>query len=714
MEQREFKNTKWIETDLVIDREDVVVYKKRFSLDRIPLKAELLVTACGVYVAWLNDYRVSMILAPGFDCFQYRMPYHVYDVTDFIGEDNTLRISVARGWYGWFRSAKLQDYSRNRRMKALLVLTFADGETQLVETDESWLCCRGNCIKSDIYNGEEYDATLVDCSDRAVKIASSDFDDKLFLFDGEKIGEQERLKPIACFTTPKGEYVIDFGQNLTGYLEIELTAKSGEVLEISHAEVLDKEGNFYTENYRQAKSKIKYVCKNGKQSYKPLHTFFGFRYIRLDQKPNGVDINNFTAVVVHSDINRTGYVRSSNPKLNRFFENVVWGQKDNFLDIPIDCPQRDERMGWTGDAQVFCRTAMYNFDCEKFYARWLRMVACEQAYYGYTPTVVPDVYEYGRSGFTSAWSDVSTIVPWTMYEMYGSKALLEEFFIVMKRHVDAITSKTEEKYLWIGGDQLGDWLALDGGNGKPAMSDKYLISSAFYAYSTSLLIKAGNALGKEMTEYVNLYANIRRKFMQVYAEPKTQTECALSLAFDLTDDKKAMTRRLVECIENCGGHLQTGFIGTPYLLRALSDNGETELAYELLLRESYPSWLYAVNRGATTVWERWNGIDENGDLAKPSLNSFNHYAYGAVADWIYEVAAGIKPEEAGFRKVRIEPKPSDKLEWLDVRFTTQQGQIAVKWEYKDGKVQYEIETPVDAILLLDGKEYTVTKGKYIL
>lgn len=710
--QNNFLQTKWIQTDLADERDTVVLYKTSFSVDKKIKKAELYITACGVYCAMINGVRVSQPMAPGCDCYRYRMPYQIYDIGIYLLETNELSVSVSRGWYGWYRNNKMPEEAQKRSLKAAIFILYEDGTEERVETDESWMVCRGNCVASDIYNGEYYDASREECKVQKVIETSLDADHRLLLSDGEIVCEHERLRPVACFTTPKGEYVIDFGQNLTGYVEFSLTAKRGESLEISHAEELDKEGNFYTENYRKAQAKLTYICKEGEQSYKPLHTFYGFRYIRLDKKPDGVNENNFTAIAVYSNLKRTGYITSSDPRLNRFFENVIWGQKDNFLDIPTDCPQRDERLGWTGDTQVFCRAATYNFDCEKFYARWLRMLRCEQDRYGHTPDIVPDVFS--GEGFSAAWADAATIIPWEIYCVYGNKDLLAENFHMMKRHVDSITESTTTPYLWTGGEHFGDWLGLDAPAGSlQGSSDKDFIASAFYAHSTFLTVKAGKELGENVHEYENLYTNIKKHFKEKYPEPKTQTECVLALVFNLTDDKKRIAARLAENIVSCGRHLQTGFVGTPYLLHALSQNGFAELAYELLLRDEYPSWLYSVKCGATTVWEHWDGKNENGDFWSPDMNSFNHYAYGSVVDWIYGVAAGITPAEPGYKKIKIAPIPTDKLDWLDVKIQTRRGLVSVKWRHKDGGIKYEIQTPTDTVIVIDGVAHNVSAGTYV-
>lgn len=707
-----FKQVKWIQTDLAKECEDVVLYKKSFSFAKKIKKAELYITACGGYCAFVNGVRVSEPMAPGCDSYPYRMPYQIYDIGKHLSERNELGVFVSRGWYGRYKKEKMLTESQKRSLKAAIFIRYDDGSEEQIQTDADWTVCLGNCVTSDIYNGEYYDASHRESEAQKASETVLEVNERLLLSDGESVCEQERLRPVACFTTPKGEYVIDFGQNLTGYVEISVNACEGDVIEISHAEELDKDGNFYTENYRKAQAKLTYICKDGEQIYKPLLTYYGFRYIRLDRKIAGMSEKNFTAIAVYSNLKRTGYFTSSNPRLNKFFENVIWGQKDNFLHIPTDCPQRDERLGWTGDTQVFCRAAAYNFDCEKFYVNWLRMLKCEQTAYGYTPNIVPDVY--GWKGFSSAWADAATIVPWEVYQAYGNKRFLAEMFPVMKRHVDGITESTTTQYLWTGGDQMGDWLALDSPVGSlQGGSDRDFIASAFYAHSVFLTIRAGTELGYDMSVYEKLYSNIQRRFKEVYSVPDTQTECVLALMFDLTDDRKKIAERLAEKLLACGRHLQTGFVGTPYLLHALSQNGYKELSYELLLREEFPSWLYSVKCGATTVWEHWDGKNEKGEFWSSDMNSFNHYAYGAVADWIYGVAAGITPLAPGFKKIKIAPLTTEQLDWLEVHLQTREGLVCVRWQHENGGIKYNIQTPTDALIIIDGIMHDVPKGTYV-
>ena len=507
-----------------------------------------------------------------------------------------------------------------------------------------------------------------------------------------------------------------FAPRKRGALEIALDGVKGEAVELSHAEVLDKNGNFYTENYRSAKAKYLYFCKDGAQRYKPKLTFYGFRYIRVDRFPCGAEHaaqENFTAIAVHSDMKRTGSLSCSDPLLNKLFENVIWGQKGNFLDVPTDCPQRDERLGWTGDAQVFIRTACLNFDAERFFTKWLADLAADQREDGAVGHVIPNVLHQSGS---AAWDDAATICPWAVYLAYGDPNILRAQFASMKKWVDYITAHTTTKDLWTGGEHYGDWLGLDAPSGSyKGSSREDLIASAFYAHSTALVIKAGRVLGQDISAYEALYERIVRAFRQAYPVYQTQTECTLAVYFALAEDTQKTTDQLAQMIRSCGTKLQTGFVGTPYLLHALSAHGYTELAYDLLLRREYPSWLYPVTKGATTIWEHWDGQMENGDFWSSDMNSFNHYAYGAVADWVYTVAAGIQTveEKPGYAAVRIAPQLDKRLDWLEASVETRHGLVRSRWEKQRDMWRYEIETPVEAEVVIDGRKTLCRPGRYI-
>lgn len=714
-------NAKWVKP--AADTGDAApVFTRHFTLAGTVRKAQLSITALGVYEAQLNGKRIGeFILAPGWTSYYKRLQYQEYDVTGLLDRENSLQVIVGKGWYrsrmpGW----QVTDYQEGLRSEpagllAQLVLTYEDGHQETIATDESWTAAESKVRFSEIYDGEIFDASFVPAAEGKTQVFDGP-SHTLIPQQGEEIKEQERLSAARMFTTPKGELVIDFGQNLTGYVETTVDGKQGDIVDLSFAEVMDKEGNFYTENYRSAKAQYHYICQEGLQTYKPKLTFWGFRYIRINRFPGGLDkaaLSSFTAIALHSDMKRTGYLSCSNSLLNRLFDNVIWGQKGNFVDVPTDCPQRDERLGWTGDAQVFVRTACLNYDAEKFYTKWLADMAADQWENGYVGHVIPDLLQNAKA--SAAWGDAATVCPWEVYLAYGNPQILENQFTCMSKWVDYITSETKDEFLWTGGEHYGDWLGLDAPSGScKGTSREDFIASAFYAHSTQLVIKAGKALGRDVASYETLYRNIVDTFRKAYPEYRTQTECVLAAHFRLAEDCQAAADQLAAMIKDCGLQLQTGFVGTPYLLHVLSDYGYADIAYSLLLREQYPSWLYPVTKGATTIWEHWDGIMEDGSFWSAGMNSYNHYAYGSVADWVYGVAAGIKPvEEApGYQRVRIAPLPDARLDWLSASLDTRHGRITSRWTKAEDCWRYEITTPVEAEILIAGQTYRVTPGTY--
>ena len=695
-------------------------FRKTFFCPENVVSAALRITAMGVYEASLNGSRVGdFILAPGWTVYQKRLQVQQYELQIRPGQENELTVLVGKGWYrgrlaGWLPGQN-SSAALPAALTAELTLRYPDGHTDTICTDASWQTAESAVRFSELYDGETYDAAI-EPSVWTPAVICDGPTDTLIEQQGEPVREQERIAPARIFKTPAGEIVVDFGQNLTGYVEIALDGVKGEAVELSHAEVLDKNGNFYTENYRSAKAKYLYFCKDGAQRYKPKLTFYGFRYIRVDRFPCGAEHaaqENFTAIAVHSDMKRTGYLSCSDPLLNKLFENVIWGQKGNFLDVPTDCPQRDERLGWTGDAQVFIRTACLNFDAERFFTKWLADLAADQREDGAVGHVIPNVLHQSGS---AAWDDAATICPWAVYLAYGDPNILRAQFASMKKWVDYITAHTTTKDLWTGGEHYGDWLGLDAPSGSyKGSSREELIASAFYAHSTALVIKAGRVLGQDISAYEALYKRIVRAFRQAYPVYQTQTECTLAVYFALAEDTQKAADQLAQMIRSCGTKLQTGFVGTPYLLHALSAHGYTELAYDLLLRREYPSWLYPVTKGATTIWEHWDGQMENGDFWSSDMNSFNHYAYGAVADWVYTVAAGIQTveEKPGYAAVRIAPQPDKRLDWLEASVETRHGLVRSRWEKQRDMWRYEIETPVEAEIMIDGRKTFCRPGRYI-
>ena len=708
-----FENAKWIIHKNNILHEPVRL-KREFTVQKEIKKATLNITSLGCYFPMLNGQRVGdFILAPGFTS-RKRVQYQTYDVTSMIQENNSLEVIVSDGWY----NGKINFVVANDTPKALICqldIEYRDGEVEQLCSDDTFLASKDKLRFAELYDGEIYDSNF----DFDWESASELEHEKSIIVkqEGVYVKEQEKIKPVSVFKAPNGDTLVDFGQNLTGYFEFSVEAKKGDKVEFTVCEILDKYGNFYNENYRDAKARFEYVCHDGMNTYKPILAFWGFRYLRVDSFPCEITREHVNAIVVHSDIKRTGYLDSSNPKLNQLFSNIIWGQKGNFLDVPTDCPQRDERQGWTGDATVFCKTATFNFDVEKFFRKWLTDLSLDQGKKGNIPNIIPQTvcWDWSTSEETGAvWGDSATIIPYQIYRSYGCKDMLKKQYKTMVRYLDYIRTHTKKRYLWYGCGQFGDWLGLDAPEGSyRGSSNEDFIASVFYYNSVKIVADVCEILGRSSKKYRALEEKILEKIRRTFKKYKTQTECALALYFNIAVDKKAVARQLNDMVLANGIKLKTGFVGTPYLLHALSQNGYSETAYGLLLQEDFPSWLYSVNQGATTIWEHWDGKNEKGEFWSKDMNSFNHYAYGSVGDWVYEEACGIKIIKAGFEEILFEPKPTDKLDRLSATIHTRRGTVSSKWYWADGNVRYEIESPVSATVIIDGKMHRISKGKYI-
>ena len=695
------------------------MFQKKFSCDA-GAKAQLSITALGIYEVQLNGQPITeQLFSPGWTNYRARVQVQTYDLTALVRLENVLTITLAKGWFrGRIAHNHYDAIAESPRILAELTLTSPSGEVTHLPSGADWLWAESPIRSSDIYDGEVYDSRFQPTQWLPSRIVESPQLD-LIPQEGNPILPQERLKPVALIHTPAGETVLDFGQEITGLLEFTVTAKVGVEIRISHAEVLDADGNFYTANLRTAKAQIHYICKDGLQTYRPHHTFMGFRYIRLDQFPGEVNPEDFTAVVVHSQMKRTGFIRTSDPMLNRLYENVIWGQKCNYLDVPTDCPQRDERYGWLGDAQVFVRTAARNYDVKQFFRKWLRDMATEQRADGALPHVVPVVgiggWEWDHVNFCSgtAWADAGVICPWQIYMAYGDKALLAENLPMMKKWVDFMQHWGEDENTFTGHFTYGDWLAMDGPEGSyRGTSDEGLLGTAYYAYCTAILANALEALGQDSSHYRQLYSRIVTAFQNQYPTYRTQTECAVALYFGLAKDTTATAAQLAQLVMDNGNRLTTGFIGTPYLLHALSENGYAELAYTLLLQQEYPSWLFSVRMGATTIWEHWDSRKADGSFWSTDMNSFNHYAYGSVADWMYAVPGGIRLDHPGYGGLTLAPVADKRLEFFEASIDTVQGTIATHWHHENDCTVYRLDVPTAARIILPGQEHRVGPGHY--
>lgn len=716
------------------------LFRKEFRSAKKLQSATAYITAHGMYEAQINGKRVGdACLAPGWTSYNKRLPYQLYDVTHLVQTgNNAIGVTLGSGWYrgnlAWGGTKNI--YGKDIALLLQLQLDYTDGTSETVISDGSWKSSTGSIRYSEIYHGETIDArqektgwTMAGYNDSewaVVRVA--DFPvNHLVATENEPIRKHETFAPAKIFTTPKGEQVIDFGQNLVGWVIVKVSGNAGDTVRINHAEVLDRHGNFYTENLRAAKAEANYVLKgSGTETFEPHFTFFGFRYIKVSGLREALRPENFTAVALYSAMRETGSFRTSHPLINQLQHNIQWGQKGNFLDVPTDCPQRDERLGWTGDAQAFARTATFNMDVHNFFSKWLKDVAADQQPNGSVPFVVPNVLGAG-AGASAGWADAATIIPWNMYLAYGDKRILEQQYPSMKAWVGYM-QQNSTNHLWNKGFHFGDWLfyrPFDDNDGRSAVTDKYLIAQTFFAHSTQLLINTARVLGvaEDVSRYTELLRNIKDAFVKEYMTPTgrlvsgTQTAYVLALHFDMLPDslRQQAAQRLVENIRSYNNHLTTGFLGTPYLCHVLSRFGYTEVAYRLLLQESYPSWLYPVKMGATTIWERWNGIRPDSTFEPASMNSFNHYAYGAIGDWMYRVMAGLDTDEnaPGYKRLRIQPQPGGTITTADASYQTPYGTARSAWRIEQGKLLTDVEIPANTmaqILLPATAVASVTEG----
>ena len=700
--------------------------RKEFSAGKKILSATAYITAHGLYEAQLNGRRVGdAYLTPGWTSYNKRLQYQAYDVTGLLKEgSNAIAVTLGDGWY---RGNFSFDHRRNIYGKDIALLfqlgiIYADGTSATIISDGSWRSSTGSIRSSTIYAGELIDARmekkgweLAGYNDQdwtAVKTANFSKDVLVATYN-EPVKKHETIQPINILKTPNGEQVIDFGQNLVGWVKLKASGKAGDKITISHAEVLDKNGNFYTENLRAAKAQDQFILKgNEAETFEPHFTWHGFRYVKVEGYPGELSADNFTAVVLYSDMEQTGHFTSSNAMINQLQHNIEWGLRGNFLDVPTDCPQRDERMGWTGDAQVFFRTATFLRGVNNFFSKWMKDVAADQLPEGSVPHVIPNILgtEGWAKGGSAGWSDVATIIPWQLYQVYGDKRILENQYASMKGWVDYMSSQSTGN-LWNKGSHFGDWLfysVTDDNDGKSAITNKYLIAQCFYAYSTQLLINAATVLGKQndVTAYADLLKKIKDAFIKEYTTPNgaimsnTQTSYVLALQFGMLPEalRQQAADRLVANIKQYGNHLTTGFLGTPYLCHVLSRYGYTDVAYTLLLQQTYPSWLYPVTKGATTIWERWDGIRTNNDFQATTMNSFNHYAYGAIGDWMYRVMAGLDTEDGegvGYKKIRIQPHIGGNFSNVAAEYETAYGKLSSSWNIQDEKLVLKVIIPAN-------------------
>jgi alpha-L-rhamnosidase len=702
-------------------------FRKEFLLSKSVSSARVYVTSHGFYELQMNGKKIGdQVFTPGWTSYSKRLQYQVYDVTNVLQKGkNAIGAVLGDGWYrgtlAWGNNWAV--YGRKLGLLLQLKITYTDGSESMIVSDESWKASNDGAIRmNDIYNGETYDATkkltgwnLPGYDDKIWQSVKTGIynNSNLIASEGSPIRKIQEIKPVKIFRTPKGKLVADMGQNMVGWLRLKVSGNKGTVVVLRHAEVLDKFGEFYTTNLRAAKCQLTYtLAGTGEETYEPRFTFMGFRFVEVTGFPGELTADNLTGVIIHSDMAVTGSFECSNPLINKLQHNIQWGQKGNFVDVPTDCPQRDERLGWTGDAQAFSRTAAFNMDVSSFFTKWLKDISADQKQGGEVPDVIPDILN--KQGAVSAqpsagWGDVSVIVPWTMYQVYGDKHFLENQYQSMRAWVEYIRKNAGDSYIWKGGSKYGDWLFYHPPINNHTEPDGYtehdFIATAFFAYSSSIFAEAAKTLGKteDAKMYSDLFNKIKEVFINEYVTKAgrvgtcSQTSYVLALKFNLLPDnlRDKAVKFLVGDIKSRNNHLSTGFLGTPYLCHVLSDNGYTDIAYDLLLQESYPSWLYPVKMGATTIWERWDGEKTDSTFQDPGMNSFNHYAYGAIGDWMYRVSAGIETMGPGYKHFIIQPHPTKKLEFSRASFESSYGTIASGWERKEGKIIIKVSIPAN-------------------
>ncbi|WP_159951691.1 family 78 glycoside hydrolase catalytic domain [Polaribacter septentrionalilitoris] len=693
--------------------------RKDFELSNDVASARLYITAKGVFDVSINGENVSDdVMPPGYTPYKKRIETITYDVSDLIESgQNTIGVELAAGWHsgrlGWMKKYWLD--TETPKMICQLELTMKDGSKEVIISDDSWKGTTNGPIRlASIYDGETYDANL-----EMPNWTTNNFNDKNWeAVNAFSITNDIRLEPKRHTTVKTkiqlptkqiiekdGAVIFDLEQNMVGVPLVKVPMKKGQTLKIRFAEMLSPDGSFYTENYRSALSTNYYTAsEDGIIEYEPKFTFHGFRYVEL----SGFDTSKaplkdwVTGLVQYSDFDKNGTFTSSNEKLNQLQSNIVWGLRGNFFDIPTDCPQRDERMGWTGDAQVFGPTSIFNADVYKFWASWMQSVRESQFDDGGIPWVVPDVLFNNK--VSAGWGDVCTIIPWKIYQRTGDKRILQENFEMMKGWVAYHEKNTKKGISKMG--FFGDWLQPYPENGNNKGDTKQsVIGTAFFAHSAKLTAKTAKILGKEneYQKYENLFKEVSKKFANHFFDdngkvknaPETQTTYLLALAFDMLPEQKqkGAKEQLLKKIEEADNHLRTGFLGTPLLSEVLDETGEIDLMYKLLFNETYPSWFYSINQGATTIWERWNSYSKAEGFNPQNMNSLNHYAYGAIGEWMYERIAGIAPLEAGYKTIKIAPVPRSPLTSASANLDTPYGKVSSSWEIKGDKLQLQIVVP---------------------
>ena len=701
------------------------VFSKEIHPQKPVSSARLYICGLGLYEARWNGIRIgNEYLTPYCTNYDAWVQYQTFDVTHQLQSGGNLSVELGNGWYKGrfgFDPARPPYYGDSWKLIADLVLTYVDGTEEIIGTDESWQVSRSTVIFSNIYDGERRNDILVKIPTVAARAVEAPGGKLSARLSTPLTVREERTCEL--IHTPAGEMVLDTRQNMTGSFRLRVHEPCGTRIRLQFGEILQN-GNFYRDNLRSAKAEYIYVSDGEPHVLEPRFTFYGYRYVKVEgiSHPDPAD---FTALVLHSDLPRTGWLTTGNELVNQLIHNAEWGQIGNFLDVPTDCPQRDERMGWTGDAQVFAPTAMYQRDCAAFYMKYLHDMDTEQRMNGgEVPQVVPS---FGVRGSSAAWGDAACVIPWTVYQYTGDSSVLEKQFDSMCAWVDFMDRLERQDHGWQNHFHFGDWLALDcpkAARGLTGATDRAYIALVHFRMSAEITANAAKVIGKEQEakHYQRLADELLQRIRDEYFTPTgrcavpTQTGYLLALRYGLTTDAARTGRDLAGKVAMNDGQLETGFVGTPILCEELTKAGHADQAFSLLLNEDYPGWLYAVKMGATTIWERWNSVLPDGSISGTDMNSLNHYAYGSIVRWLYQDVAGIAPAAPGFTKARLAPHVHPALGCAEARFASVSGTWHVRWELlKDGQLRYECTVPFGCgaeLILPGGETYILSAGHY--
>ncbi len=711
-------DAKWIEADWAGSPHasaNAPLFSRSFTLDRDTPEVVLAWTCLGLGELRLDGRPLHQaVLLPGWTDTHQRLRVLRVELGTLSAGPHQLEALLGDGWDVGHVANLPRQFSTDRpRLLARLCWTGGG-----IVTDSSWQVRPSAIVSNDLIHGEIHDARLDSPPPlpHPVRIAPIDTP-PLFWHQDPPVLRQETFTPRRI-GTHKTQHIHDLGQNISGRLRIRVRGPRGASVLLRHAEVLQPDGSLHLDNLRSAKATDIYtLAGHPEEVWEPSFTFHGFRYFSVEISRGPVELLELTGIALYTDMPRTGEFSCSDPLLERLFENIRWGQNGNFLEVPTDCPQRDERLGWTGDAQVFAPTAAFLRDVRPFFRKWLADLRDAQRANGLVPCCAPDVRAFGLEGEGGpAWADAIVLIPWHLYQAYGETTFLSENYSAMVRYMDYLAREKvlghirshPGKDAWGG---FGDWLALDGSGTPNGNTPKDLIGTAFYARNAEILAATATLLGKpdEADRWFSLHADIRAAFQRRFLTPEglptgaTQTSCVLALHFNLvTDDQRpACVEELVRRIRKDGPKIGTGFVGTPYLLQVLEDNGHLDLAYQLLLRRDFPSWLFPVTQGATTIWERWDGWHPDRGFQTPGMNSFNHYAYGCVGEWMVRSVAGLAPETPGYDVLRFKPRPGGGLHHASASLRTRHGLAAISWRLHNGACNLELTVPQGATAILD-------------